>query len=580
MVCRVRRWRDTAGIGVGLCAALCLAPAEATAQRGVGAFDLQLFQPSPSARSLLGADLAEVPTHLHLTASLWAGYAHGVLVDTHNAAAVPVRDAWTAEAQVALGLFQHLEVGLSLPLTRQTVPGVAPGGDALVVDDTTARTGFGDLRAFVKAPLLRGRHALALRAGVGFPTGASQRFVSAASWVFAPALVYSSAMGRWTVAADVGARLVRRNVVSELEVNDAVTFGAAAAFTVTPRVQAVLEGRLRAGVGASEGRATQNPMELLLGGRFTLGRGLTTVVAVGRGLTDAYGTPDLRGVIGLRWVSTRARPCTTGPEDHDGFEDGDFCGDPDNDGDGVPDARDRCPNDAEDRDGFEDDDGCPDSDNDGDGVPDRDDRCPLDPEDHDRYQNDDGCPEPDNDRDGVDDVRDSCPDEPEDRDGYQDDDGCPEPGPDAVVVTRTDSRLLVNQRIFFDFDSDTLRNVSFPVLDEVASAIRRNPDIARLRIEGHTDDVGTPDYNVDLSFRRARAVMEYLAAHGVARDRLEVAGFGHQRPVTEERTPEGQSLNRRVEFTIVRTTDAPAAESTTRRAVPGPRAPAARIPPR
>jgi len=245
-------------------------------------------------------------------------------------------------------------------------------------------------------------------------------------------------MGRWTVAADVGARLVRRNVVSELEVNDAVTFGAAAAFTVTPRVQAVLEGRLRAGVGASEGRATQNPMELLLGGRFTLGRGLTTVVAVGRGLTDAYGTPDLRGVIGLRWASTRARPCTTGPEDHDGFEDGDFCGDPDNDGDGVPDARDRCPNDAEDRDGFEDDDGCPDSDNDGDGVPDRDDRCPLDPEDHDRYQNDDGCPEPDNDRDGVDDVRDSCPDEPEDRDGYQDDDGCPEPGPDAVVVTRTD----------------------------------------------------------------------------------------------------------------------------------------------
>jgi len=74
--------------------------------------------------------------------------------------------------------------------------------------------------------------------------------------------------------------------------------------------------------------------------------------------------------------------------------------------------------------------------------------------------------------------------------------------------------------------------------------------------------------------------MEYLAAHGVARDRLEVAGFGHQRPVTEERTPEGQSLNRRVEFTIVRTTDAPTHEAPTRRGVPGPRAPAARIPPR
>jgi len=545
-----------------------------------GAFDLQLFQPTPSARGVFVADLADVPEHLAFTASVWTSYAHGSLVDGPNAAALPVRNALQMEAQVALGLFQHLEVGLSLPVLRQRVPGLGADGNGFELGtDLGARLGLGDLRAFVKAPLLRGTHRLAVRVGVGFPTGSSDRFMGAASWVFAPSLIYTTGFGRWTVAGNLGARLVTRNVVADLEVNDAVTAGAALVYAATPRVSAALEANLRIGVGTTDGRDNQSPLEVLLGGRFGLSRSLTAMAGIGRGITDAYGTPDVRGFVGLRWQALRARPCTTGPEDHDGFQDGDFCGDPDNDRDGIADARDACPNDAEDRDGFEDEDGCPDPDNDGDGIVDADDRCPLDPEDHDHYQNEDGCPEPDNDRDGILDVRDSCPDEPEDRDGYQDEDGCPEPGPDAVVVTRTDSRLLVNQRIFFDFDSDTLRNVSFPVLDEIASAIRRNPDIARLRVEGHTDDVGTPEYNVDLSFRRARSVMEYLVNHGVPRDHLEVAGYGHQRPVSEDRSAEGQSLNRRVEFTILRTTTSPEpTPATTRPPARGPVRPAVRPP--
>ncbi len=219
----------------------------------------------------------------------------------------------------------------------------------------------------------------------------------------------------------------------------------------------------------------------------------------------------------------------------------------------MPDESDRCPNDPEDRDGVLDEDGCADPDNDGDGIVDDRDRCPIDPEDFDQYQNDDGCPDLDNDHDRVADVVDRCPDEAEDGDNFQDDDGCPEPGPDPLVVTRTDSRLLVSQRIYFDYDSDTIRDVSFPVLDEVAATIRRNADIERLRVEGHTDQAGTPEYNLDLSFRRARAVVEYLAAHGVARNRLEFQGFGQQHPVAELHSPDAASLNRRVEFTIVQT---------------------------
>jgi hypothetical protein len=98
----------------------------------------------------------------------------------------------------------------------------------------------------------------------------------------------------------------------------------------------------------------------------------------------------------------------------------------DRDEDGVPDWKDRCPNEREDRDGWADDDGCPDEDNDGDGVPDRFDAAPDDPEDVDGYADEDGVPDPDNDGDGVPDIRDVCPGVPEDHDGVQDDDGCPE----------------------------------------------------------------------------------------------------------------------------------------------------------
>ncbi len=65
----------------------------------------------------------------------------------------------------------------------------------------------------------------------------------------------------------------------------------------------------------------------------------------------------------------------------------------DSDGDGIPDAQDKCPNQPEDRDGYQDEDGCPDPDNDGDGIPDVQDKCPLAPETRNGIADDDGCPD-------------------------------------------------------------------------------------------------------------------------------------------------------------------------------------------
>ncbi len=547
-------------VAAGLVALTVTARASAQVAVAPRSFDLQLFQPSPSPGSLLTLDLPAVLPHLSFTASLWGNWATPVLGYTLAGQRQDVvTHAVQAEAQVALGLFQYLELGLAMPLVSQSVLGAR-------------ETGPGDLRAYAKVPLLRGRTALSLRVAVAFPTGDQRMYAGSGYWTFAPAVAFSHTAGRLVLGANLGVRLTEAVASPIVSVNDDVTLALGARYDFTARFGLSLEALARFPVNAPDagyrdGNAVTRvegnvPVELLLGAHVGLTRGLAAVVGAGKGLTDAYGASGVRAFLGLR-LTVERRPCAAGPEDYDGYQDDDFCADPDNDGDRVPDEDDRCPNDREDLDGVLDDDGCADPDNDGDGVLDDSDRCPVEPEDHDRYQNDDGCPELDNDRDRLPDAVDACPDEAEDGDNYQDEDGCPEPGPDAVVVTRTDSRLLVSQRVYFDYDSDTIKSVSHPLLDEVAATLRRNPDITRLRIEGHTDQAGTPEYNMDLSFRRARAVVEYLVAHGVAQDRLEYQGYGQTRPTTAADAPGAADLNRRVEFTIVQQAAAPQASAPT-----------------
>ena len=117
-------------------------------------------------------------------------------------------------------------------------------------------------------------------------------------------------------------------------------------------------------------------------------------------------------------------------------------------------------------------------------------------------------------------------------------------------VTVTGTRLVLNQAIFFEFDQDRILPVSYPILDELAFTLRAHPRIQHVRIEGHTDNVGRPSYNLNLSFRRAQAVMQYLVRRGVRDDRLHSAGFGQEQPVADNDTETGRARNRRVSFVI------------------------------
>lgn len=102
--------------------------------------------------------------------------------------------------------------------------------------------------------------------------------------------------------------------------------------------------------------------------------------------------------------------------------------------------------------------------------------------------------------------------------------------------------------IKFDFNSDKLQTSSFEIINQLGSALKENSDL-RIRVIGHTDNVGKEDYNKELSAKRADAVKNYLITNYViANSRIETEGKGAESPAVSNETEEGRAKNRRVEF--------------------------------
>lgn len=108
------------------------------------------------------------------------------------------------------------------------------------------------------------------------------------------------------------------------------------------------------------------------------------------------------------------------------------------------------------------------------------------------------------------------------------------------------------ENIEFDFDSDVIKQASYPTLDQIASILRENQTWGTLMINGHTDSVGPESYNQNLSERRAASVKAYLADKGVSAAAMSTAGYGESRPIDTNDTAEGRQHNRRVEFEITK----------------------------
>jgi outer membrane protein OmpA-like peptidoglycan-associated protein len=147
----------------------------------------------------------------------------------------------------------------------------------------------------------------------------------------------------------------------------------------------------------------------------------------------------------------------------------------------------------------------------------------------------------DRDGDGVCDANDRCPDVKGPADNF----GCPVY---KKLVVQPD-KLELNEKLYFEWDQAKLEPESFPVLDEVVVALKENVTF-KVQIEGHASSEGTYDHNQALSEKRAEAVLDYLAAHGISRDRLVSKGFSSSVPVATNTTEAGREANRRVEFVV------------------------------
>ena len=201
------------------------------------------------------------------------------------------------------------------------------------------------------------------------------------------------------------------------------------------------------------------------------------------------------------------------------------------DKDGVPDDLDKCPNTKE---GVTvDSTGCP-LDADKDGVSDGVDKCPNTPKDV--AVDSTGCPM-DTDKDGVADYQDKCPYTLE---GIKiDAKGCP-----------TDKKQDLNklkQGIEFKTNSTKFTKNSYGTLNDIVALMQQIPN-SKLEVQGHTDNVGSAKKNKELSENRALAVVNYLVMKGIEASRLRAVGYGGEKPIASNGTKKGRKQNRRVEL--------------------------------
>ena len=548
----------------------------AYAQEG---FTLNQFHLAESATDGFAISRPNDLGHLEPSVRLSADYVHDPLVyetrlgDPSTQSTRIVEHLLTGQLALAFGLFDRVVIFAGLPVSLFSQGDGAPGfpsADGTAVGDPY----FGvRVRLFGEAS---DPFALGLQLGGTAPLGdavqGSQAFSGERNFTFVPRInAEVRPHERLRIALNVGARIRESSQLFNLTVGHELTYGLGVTLVAVPNVLDLLVEAYGATAFESFFTREQTPLELIGGLRVQPVCGFRIGAAAGTGLVRGYGAGNFHGVFELAYAHEarceermpEAEPepappgdrdedglldnvdrCADEPEDRDEFQDDDGCPDPDNDEDGVLDVNDGAPMDPEDRDQFEDEDGVPDPDNDQDRIPDTSDGAPNDPEDYDTFADTDGIPDPDNDGDTVLDPDDECPLAP----GPVETRGCPR----TVRLDTETGQIVILQRVEFATNRDVVLPRSFPILQDVQAILRANPQIERLRIEGHTDDRGRDDRNLDLSRRRARSVMQWLMDNGIAQDRLEAWGCGELHPLGENRTASGRQTNRRVEFLLIR----------------------------
>lgn len=121
---------------------------------------------------------------------------------------------------------------------------------------------------------------------------------------------------------------------------------------------------------------------------------------------------------------------------------------------------------------------------------------------------------------------------------------------DIPLTPLREGKKIVLRNVFFETDSFTLQPESRIELDKISSLMEQHPTM-KVEISGHTDDVGTDDYNMELSENRAKSVVFYLRKKGIRIDRMVYKGYGENQPIADNDTEEGRAKNRRTELKVI-----------------------------
>lgn len=570
--------------------------ASAQPQRG---FVLDRFDPSERGSEWLTLDSLDLRGHLRPAAGVVGTWAHDSLsVYDRNGDYVSslVEHQVFVHPGASLVLWNRVRAGFNLPVAvYQTGDRVLLGTRAY----TAPSSAVGDLRLAADVRLF-GEHGGpvtgALGVAVHLPTGTRDDYTSDGTVRVHPRATIAGDVSVFTYSARLGFHY--RPLDESFERNSLgseITAAAAAGVRVANRKLVVGPEIYGSSIVASDSFLKQRgtPLEWLLGAHYTVGD-VRFGGGMGSGLTRGWGTPSLRAFLSAEWTpgivddadkdgvldkddacphasgQRSSDPKTNGcpkvevappPADSDGdgiVDSVDACRDlagvaspdpkkngcpPDRDGDGVLDAIDACPDLA----GRKNDDpkrnGCPEGDGDLDGVPDEKDACPelAGPKTDDPTTN--GCPG-DRDADGAYDVEDACPDAAGPPDPDPKKNGCP-------LARVENGEIKIVEQVQFKTESAEILRDSDPTLLAIATTLKDHPEIATVRVEGHTDNRGPARGNERLSQRRAEAVVKWLTGYGLGKERFEAVGLGMARPIDSNETKEGRQKNRRVEFHIV-----------------------------
>ena len=435
----------------------------------------------------------------------------------------------------AITLLDRLRLGVSLPIALvQTGDSKVTAAGQRYVAPTMG--GAGDLR-FALDLRLAGEYGgpitLVLGGRVWLPTGDEKQYLGDGQVRVGPHVNVAGDIGAFAYSAGVGV-VYRANdsTFAGHPTGTELDFSAAAGIRVADK-RLVLGPEVFGSTVLTKDSAVfgdhTTPLALIIGGHYDAG-GLRVGLGAGPGLSNAAGTAAFRALASIEWMPEIAAPLP-----------------PDRDGDGIIDSEDACPDTPGIRTADPKTNGCP-PDRDGDGIIDSEDACPDVPGVRTTDPKTNGCP-PDRDGDGIIDSEDACPDVPGPRTADPKTNGCP-------LVRIEAGQVKIREQIRFKFDSAEIVD-SQPIIDAVAKTLKEHPEIKHLRVEGHTDSVGTAVYNKDLSRRRAAAVKQALVRTGIDKQRLSSEGFGFDRPIDDNTTDEGRAANRRVEFHIEETATNP-----------------------